>query len=319
MGQPMALDNCGVIDMYKRKFSTRAFTLVELLVVIGIIALLISILLPALNKARQQANLVSCQSRLRQIGSTLAIYESENQSRMPLGEFYTTDAPAKAPFDVNEPRWFWCFALGEILNRNMVSSSDRLVHGLSKIFSDVDTVDGHDDYRWVCHYACNPRLMYSTQEYNSKDADGHPLDKFGVNLSANRKATNVKHSSDIFAIWDQPQEIDQFYNAYPVAQAVDGFGFYTTGLTYSAATIQPGLPVWPSSQGPGGGTGNGAAAQKQFNRDGDSAYASGKPAWVGMRFRHMNNTKLAALCLDGHVETRAAGTVLRKDIYTNVP
>jgi prepilin-type N-terminal cleavage/methylation domain-containing protein len=83
-----------------RRYTARAFTLIELLVVVAIIALLISILLPALSGARARAKDAACKSNLHQLGLATTYYAGDNADRLPfiLGTDVYGNGPVNAPF-----------------------------------------------------------------------------------------------------------------------------------------------------------------------------------------------------------------------------
>jgi prepilin-type N-terminal cleavage/methylation domain-containing protein len=296
----------------------RGFTLVELLVVIGIISLLISMLLPALKKARQQANQLDCQARLRQMGQALYIYANANRNYFPFG---VIDRPE--PWEDNtfpnpqnkEFSWWWYMTLSDTLSHNLMGS-DGFVHNLSKVFQDRDTIDSSGVF-YVNHYVCNERIFYSNydNDYGPNSVGKPMLDatKGEVQL---RRLGSVKPTS-VFLFWDGPQSQDLGGNTYGSATELDGneltFGHYFFLNTPNPAVnynrpVSPGLPSQSQSATLC------KTAQIKFNIDLNSYLQ-----FVHLRFRHLSNKSMNALCLDGHVETRRVGEAMVTDFCIKNP
>jgi prepilin-type processing-associated H-X9-DG protein/prepilin-type N-terminal cleavage/methylation domain-containing protein len=339
--------------MFRRWRNVAGFTLVELLVVIGIIALLISMLLPALNKARQQANLIECQSNLRQIGMAIFTYTSENRGYTPAvwvdyepaglpnasnqqgGGYYTTFADTLTLMTAHHATVNFPGAPGAVMAPDQYDWEPSQDSG---IFQDVD-VPSLAWYPHACAYVGNIRALGALYLWDNLVGNA------GFSAWPQRQYSSIQHSAQVMIVWCGACNVGQSinygaYQTYP-DELDDGAMWgqsslgplVGTGLCYPTPLRASYQSAWyanpislgaflvpgsaPSSQIAGSVTASYLQAANQEYYDNGKYMGPGGEDACWMRFRHLNNTICNFLFADGHVDSRAIGTVLSKDICMN--
>ena len=136
------------------RVSPHGFTLIELLVVISIIALLLSILVPALKMARQQARMVVCISNTRQLNMGLKLYAHDNDDRLP----HYTERLANGTEDVSKR---WMRVAAKYINLDLEKREGVIFCPSTPYYTDKD------DARFG-NYGCNNEFINTSTDIYGK-------------------------------------------------------------------------------------------------------------------------------------------------------
>lgn len=109
------------LEIHDSSFRTfpRAFTLIEMLVVIAILAIVASLLLPALSRAKAQAHNAACVNNLRQLGVATRLYCNDNEERLPSAEILPTQ-----PIDPQHPLPRICDVLASTVGKSATTNQN---------------------------------------------------------------------------------------------------------------------------------------------------------------------------------------------------
>lgn len=210
-----------------RRRATVAFTLVELMVVIGIIALLIAMLMPALSESRQQARQTACLSNLRQIGMAIEMYAGDNQGATVPFCLYGGNAPAlhdawftilvddkylTAPDETHASisssygnSVLRCPA-GENAKWNLITPASPYSTGGEEFWRVTSTLTGKTYDCWYGANAANdlinPDNSSDTAFYTHFPMNPEPIPNTTPALNYQNKLTHMHHSDDMVLIFD---------------------------------------------------------------------------------------------------------------------